>query len=156
MRFGRRLAVDVGKVRIGLAISDPHGILASPLSNVPRLPTLEETMVALKTAVAEYEILEIYVGLPSSLAGRETASTRDAIDFAMYLQKSEIAEVRFIDERLTSVSANQILRAAGKNSKQSRHVVDQVAATIILEQALELERKSTVQPGKSVIEFENE
>ena len=147
MRSGRRLAVDVGKVRVGLAISDFHGILASPLQNVARQPENEITSRLILDAIADEEILEIYVGLPVSMTGRASASTDDAINLATALQAATSIPVRMIDERLTTVSASAALRSSGKNSKDGRKVIDQIAATMILEQALSIEKNTDRVPG---------
>jgi putative holliday junction resolvase len=150
VRPGRRLAVDVGKVRVGLSISDYHGILASPLTNVSRLVDDIETAKAILTAVDGEELLEIYVGLPLTMSGTHSASTSDAIALAKALASVSETPVRMIDERLTTVSASAALRASGKNSKSGRGVIDQVAATEILEQALSFERNNSELAGQEI------
>ena len=147
MRSGRRLAVDVGKVRVGLALSDFHGILASPLQNVARQAEDADTVKLILEAVSDEDILEIYVGLPVSMGGSATASTDDAIAIAQQLASIASMPVRMIDERLTTVSATAALRSSGKNSKDGRKVIDQVAATMILEQALSIEKNTEREPG---------
>lgn len=147
MRSGRRLAVDVGKVRVGLAISDFHGILASPLQNVARKAELEETIAAIFEAISDEDIIEIYVGLPVAMSGSATASTDDAISVAAALEAKAGMPVRMIDERLTTVSATAALRSSGKSSKDGRKVIDQIAATLILEQALNIEKNTGAIPG---------
>lgn len=150
MRPGRRLAVDVGKVRVGLSISDYHGILASPLTNVLRLPDDLETAKAILASVDGEALLEIFVGLPLTMSGNHSASTNDAIALAKALASATDTPVRMIDERLTTVSATAALRASGKNSKSSRGVIDQVAASEILEQALNFERNHGQLAGKEI------
>jgi putative Holliday junction resolvase len=147
VRSGRRLAVDVGKVRVGLALSDFHGILASPLQNVARQAEDADTVKLILEAVSDEDILEIYVGLPVSMGGSATASTDDAIAIAQQLASIASMPVRMIDERLTTVSATAALRSSGKNSKDGRKVIDQVAATMILEQALSIEKNTEREPG---------
>lgn len=142
MRSGRRLAIDVGKVRIGLAISDFHGILASGLTNVPRAATLEQTCEAILLAIKDEDLLEIFVGLPLAMSGAHTASTIDAIEVAKALSELVSMPVKMIDERLSTVSATASLRASGRDSKSGRKVIDQIAATVILEQALQIERQT--------------
>jgi putative Holliday junction resolvase len=154
VRPGRRLAVDVGKVRVGLAISDFHGILASPLQNVARQAENDETVKLILEAVADEDILEIYVGLPVSMSGNSSASTEDAVGLAKSLELAATAPVRMIDERLTTVSASAALRSSGKNSKDGRKVIDQIAATMILEQALSMEKNSGNAPGKSLADLD--
>lgn len=150
MQSGRRLAVDVGKVRVGLAISDYHGILASGLANVARQPSNEATCKLILDAVADEHVIEIYVGLPLSMSGENTASTQDAIELALTLSEMVATPIRMVDERLTTVSATAALRSSGKNSKQGRSIIDQVAATMILEQALNQERQTGLQAGREV------
>ena len=150
MRKGRRLSVDVGRARVGLALSDIDGILASPFETVPRAETLDETALAISTAVEDHDFLEIYVGLPISLGGGSTPSTQDAINLAYAIQRRLGVEVRFIDERLSTVSASANLRLAGRNAKNSRSVIDQEAAAIILEQALAIEKSTLAAPGQPI------
>lgn len=144
MRPGVRLGVDVGTVRIGVARSDPHGMLATPLETVPRgtgdLARIAELAV-------EHAVAEIVVGLPIALSGNETASTADARRFAAELARGQGSPVRLVDERLSSVSANAALKAAGRDSRSSRSVVDQAAAVIILQYALDFERSADRPPG---------
>jgi putative Holliday junction resolvase len=147
VRSGRRLAVDVGKVRVGLAISDFHGILASPLQNIARQADDNETIRLISVATQDQDLLEIYVGLPVSMSGSATASTDDAVALASLLAVATDVPVRMIDERLTTVSASAALRSSGKNSKDGRKVIDQIAATMILEQALAIEKNTGREPG---------
>lgn len=155
MRTGRRLAIDVGKVRIGLAISDFHGILASGLTNVARAKTLDETCAAIETAIREEDLLEIYVGLPLSMSGNHNASTKDAIEVAKTLASRISTPVRMIDERLSTVSASSNLRASGRDAKSGRKVIDQIAATVILEQALAIEKQTGQLAGMSLEDLDD-
>ena len=141
-----RLGVDVGTVRIGVARSDLHGMLATPVETVPRGG---DDIARVLSIAAELEVIEIVVGLPLALSGRETASTDDARAFAMRLAAGGPA-VRLVDERLTTVSANAAIRSSGKSQKQSRPVIDQVAAVIILQHALDHERAGVSLPGALV------
>ena len=154
MRSGRRLAVDVGKVRVGLAISDFHGILASPLQNVARQADDSETIRLILAATEDQDLLEVYVGLPVSMSGNATASTDDAVLIANLLNSAIEVPVRMIDERLTTVSASAALRSSGKNSKDGRKVIDQIAATMILEQALAIEKNTGREPGIELAEID--
>jgi len=147
MRTGVRLGVDVGTVRIGVARSDAHGILASPLETVPRGDGDLDRVVAL---AREHEVIELYVGRPTALSGRVTASTEDAIAFARALSARLPGLVRLVDERLTTVTAAERLRASGRDARRGRAVIDQVAATIILEHALDSERHTGGRPGAEV------
>ena len=154
MRQGRRLAVDVGKVRVGLAISDFHGILASPLQNISRQVEDAATVELMLAAISGEDIIEAYVGLPVSMSGNASASTEDAISLAKAFSNSAAFPIRLIDERLTTVSASSALRSSGKKSKDGRKVIDQIAATLILEQALAMEKNLGREPGISLGEFD--
>ena len=147
MRFGRRLGVDVGTVRIGVAMSDPHGMLATPVATVPR--GAGDVQLVLAHAL-ECEAIEVIVGLPLALSGNDSASTQDARDFARTLATATALPVRLVDERLSTVSAGRALRASGRNAKNSRSVIDQVAAVIILQHALDFERSGAQVPGSLV------
>lgn len=153
MRSGRRLAIDVGKVRIGVAASDFHSILASGLETVPRGENLETSLKRIVELVNEVEPIEIYVGLPVSMAGNHSVSTEDAIDFARQLASLVSPEVRFIDERMTTLTAANALKMSGRDSKSGRQIIDQIAATVILEQAMEQEKSTGKQPGKAMGEI---
>jgi len=144
MRTGVRLGVDVGTARIGVARCDLHGMLATPVETVKRGAGDLARIAELAT---EYEATELVVGLPLALSGRETASTGDAKEFAWELARVQGAPVRLVDERLSTVSASAALRASGRNAKNSRSVVDQVAAVIILQHALDFERSAGTPPG---------
>jgi putative Holliday junction resolvase len=147
MRTGVRLGVDVGKVRVGLAASDPHGMLATPVATLQRA---EAAIAAVVREAEERDALEILVGLPLALSGNHTASTADALTFARELQAATPRPVRLVDERLTTVSAQSALRQAGRSAKRQRSVVDQVAAVIIVQHALDAERSSGRPPGRPV------
>ena len=144
MRTGVRLGIDVGKVRIGVARSDLHGMLATPVETVPRG---SGDLARIAQLAAEIDAVEIVVGLPIALSGRDTPSTGDARGFARDIGRAVLLPVRLVDERLSTVSANSALRASGRNAKNSRSVVDQVAAVIILQHALEFERSAGSPPG---------
>lgn len=147
MRTGVRLGVDVGTVRIGIARSDLHGMLATPYETVGRGTG---DLARVLELIDELDVFEVVVGLPLALSGRETASTDDARAFAKELAQAAAAPVRLVDERLSTVSAQAALREAGKSEKQSRPVIDQVAATIILQHALDHERAGISLPGALV------
>ncbi|MGJ4843818.1 MULTISPECIES: Holliday junction resolvase RuvX [unclassified Leifsonia] len=149
MRSGVRLGIDVGKVRIGVSRSDLHGMLATPVETVQRSKDAADRR-RISEIVTELGVFEIIVGLPLALSGAHTASTADAVGFAEALVTEVGVPVRLVDERLTTVSAHSALRASGKNSKSARPVVDQVAATIILQHALDAERASDRPPGTPV------
>ena len=154
LRPGRRLAVDVGQARVGLALTDLHAILASPLATVPRLQSTTDSVDAVLLALAEVgEVLEIYVGVPINLQGKSTLSTDDALTFAEELQEASGLEVRLIDERLTTSMANNQLKQIGKSQKDARSTIDQMAAVAILEFALSVEKNTGLAPGLSIQEW---
>lgn len=151
MLRGVRFGIDVGKVRIGVAQSDPDGLLATPVETIQRHNDgAVDSLVAL---LSEAQPMCVYVGLPLSMNGSHTASTEDAIAVAHQLHQGTGIEVRLIDERLTTVSAQSALHAAGRNTKSSRQVVDQVAAVLILQQALDTERAQERPAGTAVGDF---
>jgi putative Holliday junction resolvase len=147
VRQGVRIGVDVGKVRIGVARSDRDGYLATPVETVSRGAG---DLRAVLAHAEELEALEIVVGLPLSLSGTSTASTDDARDFARSLARETGVPVRLVDERLSTVSAHRAMRQSGKSTRQSRPVIDQVAAVIILQHALDVERSASIAPGALV------
>ncbi|MFC4032080.1 Holliday junction resolvase RuvX [Streptomyces polygonati] len=150
MRRGRRIALDVGDARIGVASCDPDGILATPVETVPGRDTAA-ALRRLAAIVAEYEPIEVVVGLPRSLNGTEGPAAAKVRSFAQSVAKVITpVPVRLVDERMTTVSATQGLRASGVTSKKGRSVIDQVAAVIILQSALETERVSGKAPGEGV------
>lgn len=147
-RRGRRIAVDVGDARIGVASCDPDGLLATPVETVPAGPGAQARIAAL---VAEYEAVEAVVGLPRSLSGREGPAAAKCRAFAAELA-ARIAPVpvRLVDERMSTVTATQGLRASGVRSRKGRSVVDQAAAVVILQSALETEKSTGRPPGTPV------
>jgi len=150
MRRGRRLAVDVGDARIGVAASDPDGLLATPVETVPGrdLPAARRRLAAL---AEEYEPIEVVVGLPRSLSGREGPAAAKVRGFAEELARFLTPlPVRLVDERLSTVTAQQGMRASGVSSKKGRSRVDQAAAVVILQNALDTERSSGTAPGQCV------
>jgi putative holliday junction resolvase len=146
IRSGRRLGVDVGRARIGVAVCDRDGLLATPVETVARDDTTDVRRIV--EIADEYDVLEIVVGLPLSMSGGDTPSTADAREFAGRL--AEHRPVRLVDERLSTVTAQRGLHQAGKNTKKSRAVIDQAAAVIILQHALDHERAASAPPGATL------
>jgi putative Holliday junction resolvase len=137
---GRSLGIDVGSVRIGVACSDPDGILATPVETVRRERSGKH-LRRLAELAAELEVVEIVVGLPRTLANRTGASAEDAIEVAETLAgRVAPVPVRLADERLTTVSAQRALRAAGVRAKDQRAMIDQAAAVAILQSWLDQRR----------------
>ncbi|MFF0861176.1 Holliday junction resolvase RuvX [Nonomuraea sp. NPDC003560] len=148
MRFGSRIGVDVGSVRIGVARSDPSGTLATPVETVRRG---RGDLDRLAEIVAEHEAIEVIVGLPTSLSGREGQAAGLARAFAAELAgRLAPTPVRLFDERLTTVAAQHGLRASGVRAKKQRGVVDQAAAVVLLQDALDSERATDRPPGRPV------
>jgi putative holliday junction resolvase len=148
VRRGVRLGVDAGSVRIGIARSDPGGILASPLETVRNGKGDIERIVQL---VAENEAVEVIVGLPTSLSGREGPAATEARRFASRIARRLAPEsVRLFDERLTTVTAESGLRERGVHGQARRKVVDQTAAAVLLQAALDAERLTGRPPGEIV------
>ncbi|CAB4629703.1 unannotated protein [freshwater metagenome] len=150
MRKGKRLAVDVGTVRIGLAICDPEGILSSPLPTLARSSHVDKDAQSISELIAELSVIEVIVGDPIALSGEATKSTEDARMWAREIATSISVPLRLVDERLTTVSASSKLRESGKDSKSSKHLIDSASAVEILEQALNSERLSGLAPGRLV------
>jgi putative Holliday junction resolvase len=149
VRPGVRLAVDPGTVRIGVARSDPSGVLATPLTVVRRGKGDLNALASL--AVAE-EAMEILVGLPRSLSGREGPAADAAKKFAVRLAgRVAPLPVRLVDERFTTTTAHSALSAGGHDSRARRQTVDAAAAAVLLEAALETERRTGQVPGELVI-----
>jgi putative Holliday junction resolvase len=148
VRPGIRLAVDPGSVRIGVARCDSSGVLASPLTVVRRGKGDLDALAALADAE---DAMEILVGLPRSLSGREGPAAAAAKQFAAALA-ARVAPlpVRLVDERFTTATAHEALRAGGHDSRARRHSVDSAAAAVLLEAALEAERRTGVPPGDLV------
>lgn len=150
MRRGRRLAIDVGDARIGVASCDPDGILATPVETVPGRD-VPAAHLRLRRLVEEYEPIEVVIGLPRSLNGGEGPAAAKVRAFAQEVARGIApVPVRLVDERMSTVTAGQGLRASGVKSRKGRSVIDQAAAIVILQSALEAERGSGVPPGEGV------
>lgn len=130
---GRRLGVDVGAVRVGIAVSDPEGVLATPLVTVARDVEGGTDLRAIAELVAEYEVVGIVVGLPRTLAGREGPAAEAARTFVDALGAVVDVPIELSDERLTTVVATAQLRQRGVRGRKQRAVVDQAAAVVILQ-----------------------
>lgn len=144
-RRGVRLALDWGRARVGVAACDPDGTLAYPVETVPtpqashRLPQL----------LAEYDPIEVIVGLPRTLAGGEAlAAEQVRAQLAPLVSSHPGVGWRFSDERLTTVEASRRLHSAGRSTRRQRAVIDQAAAVAILEQALAVEKATGAAPGE--------
>lgn len=148
MRPGTRLGVDVGRVRIGVAASDPGGMLATPVETVRRGRGDLDRLAAL---VTEREVVEVVVGLPRTLGGREGLAAEEVRAFATTLAHYvSPCPVRLVDERMTTSVAARHMRAQGTSSRAGRKTIDQAAAMVILQDALDYERGNGEPPGEVV------
>jgi putative Holliday junction resolvase len=150
MRRGVRLGIDPGDARIGVARSDRSGLLATPVETVRRG---QGDLRRIGELVAEHEAVEVIVGLPRSLSGGEGPAATKVRAFAIRLARRVApVPVRLSDERLTTVSAEAMLRDRGRKGTDRRSVVDQAAAVLILQHALDTERATGNPPGEIVKE----
>jgi putative Holliday junction resolvase len=137
---GRRLGIDVGAVRVGVALSDPDGVLATPLATVPRDVAGATDLATIAELAAEHDAVGVVVGLPRTLAGREGPAAEAAREFGAALAGRVAVPVEFVDERLTTVVATRQMRESGRKGRRQRAVVDQVAAVAILQGWLDAHR----------------
>jgi putative Holliday junction resolvase len=148
---GRRLGIDVGSVRIGVAVSDPDGILATPVETVARdrRKNSDKHVRRLAALAGELNAVEVVVGLPRTLADRSGSAARDAVELADQLApRIAPIPVRLADERLTTVVAQRSLRDAGIRAKSQRSVIDQAAAVGILQNWLDQRRAAVAAHGE--------
>jgi putative holliday junction resolvase len=148
LRHGVRLGVDPGDARIGIARSDPTGFLATPVETVRRG---KGDLRRIARLAAEHEAVEVVVGLPRSLSGGEgPAAVKTRAWAAALAAVLAPLQVRLVDERLTTLSAEAMLRDRGVKGRERRAVVDQAAAVVILQQALDTERATGTPPGEVI------
>ncbi|QGU02119.1 Putative Holliday junction resolvase [Corynebacterium kalinowskii] len=142
---GRRLALDVGTVRIGVAYSNREATLAMPLETIPRKTGLkdrdQEDIERILELLDEHEVVEVVVGLPRDLKGQGSSSVKHAKEIAFRIRRRSDVIVRMGDERLTTVAALGAVHAAGKTEKQTRAIIDQVAAVEILQSWLDARQR---------------
>ena len=131
---GRRIAFDYGDVRTGVALCDPDGILSSPLSVLDSKS--RDFLDQISALIAEHEPIRIFVGLPMNMSGSKGESAEKAESFGQSLQSITDLPVVFVDERLSTVSAQKKLKEAGVSTRDSKSVIDAMAAVAILEQGL--------------------
>lgn len=144
----------MGDVRVGVARTDPQALLATPVETVRRG---DEDVARILDLVQELEAVEVVVGFPRSLSGREGPAAVKATAYAQVLLAAATARhlpvsIRLVDERLTTVSAERVLREQGRRGRKQRAVVDQAAAVVILQHAIESERSTGRPPGQEVIQ----
>lgn len=138
---GRRLGVDVGTVRIGVAVSDRDARMATALETVPRVTGFKDSdgddIDRLVQLTSDYDVVEVVVGLPRDLQGNGSKSVKHAKEIAFRIRRRTGLPVKMADERLTTVVASQAIRAAGTSEKRARSFIDQAAAVEILQSWLD-------------------
>lgn len=151
MRSGIRLGVDVGTVRVGVASSDPSGLLATPVQTLARAQATNNDVLAVAELADDAMVIEVVVGLPLNMRGQDTASTQAAREWANTLKRLRPRlRVVLVDERLTSVTAHRSLHDSGVAGRKHRRHVDQQAAVLILQSALDTERGTGEPAGAEV------
>jgi putative Holliday junction resolvase len=141
MANGRVMALDVGKVRIGVALTDPLGYTAQPLLTVWR-KTRGEDLRSLLRLIRKHEVVEIVVGNPLHMSGEVSAWAAKVQEFAEELRVRSGLPVTLWDERLSSVAAHEILNEAGYERQERKYVIDQVAAVVILQGWMEAKEQA--------------
>ncbi len=145
---GRVLAIDFGLRRLGVAVSDPLGIIAQGLETIER-KNLATDLAAVTAMVEDCSAVEVVLGYPLSKDGTENQMSRLVAEFAEKLRRRVNCEVKLWDERLTSVEAGRLLRAAGMGREKRQRAVDRVAATLILQGYLDARASQAIQATKS-------
>ncbi len=145
MRPGVRIGLDPGSVRIGVAVSDEAGVLATPRDPLPGGP---ESLASVASLVQELRPLEIVIGIPLTMSGTEGPSAQKTRDWATRLAGHIDVDVRLVDERLSTVQAQRSYREQGRSTRATRDRVDSAAAAVVLQFALDAERSSGQAPGE--------
>mgnify|MGYP006274184509 FL=1 len=140
MAFGRRLGIDYGQARVGIAICDLDGLVATPLATLRNDNKLFSNLEAL---IDEHNIQGIFLGKPKHLSGVEGATVELVSGFAQRFSESFDLPITYVDERLTSGGAEKLLKSAGKSAKESRGLIDQLAAVAILELGIQIEKRNS-------------
>ena len=152
---GIKLGVDVGTVRVGVAICDRDSILATPYKPLDRNAKKNSDVRVIANLVQELGAVQVIVGLPRTMKGEERASAKMATDYALLLADELAARglavpVNLVDERLSSVTAHRNLHEAGMSGRNHRKVVDQVAAAGILQHAIDMQKARGADVGSRV------
>ncbi|WP_332760050.1 Holliday junction resolvase RuvX [Pseudarthrobacter sp.] len=152
---GIKLGVDVGTVRVGVALCDRDEILATPHKTLDRNAKKNSDVRVIASLAGELGAVQVFVGLPRTMKGEEHASARMATDYAGLLVAEFVARgmdvpVNLVDERLSSVTAHRNLHEAGMSSRNHRKVVDQVAAAGILQHAIDMQKARGTDVGSRV------
>ena len=141
MQRGRRIAFDYGDVRIGVAVCDADGILASPLTTLQSID--KKLKSRLLEIFQEFEPIKIYIGKPSNMDGSSGSAVDKSLEFREFLLTLTNSPIELIDERLSTVSGARSLRDSGVRAKESKSRIDEAAAVAILEFALSIEKNRT-------------
>ncbi len=141
---GRVLAIDYGRRRIGVAISDPLGYTAQPLPTI-EVKSLAQTLAALEQIIRDQQVVEIVVGLPLNMKGEQGVAAEAVLQFVQQLQSKFAGPIHTWDERWTTVAAHRSMHELGHAPSRRKHQVDQIAAQLILQSFLEYRRRKT--PG---------
>ncbi len=152
---GRVMALDVGKIRVGVALSDPLGYTAQPLLTLWR-KTRGEDLRSLMRLIRKHEVVEIVVGNPLHLSGDVSPWAAKVHEFAEELRVRSGLPVQLWDERLTSVAAHELLNEAGHDRKDRKYVIDQVAAVIILRGWMESREEAAARARRDSAEAKTE
>ena len=147
VRIGRRLGLDPGSVRIGVAVTDRDGLVASRREPIPATDD-RIWLAALRELADEIEPIEVVVGLPVGLDGRSGAAAEHARAFATRVRDHLAVPVRLVDERLSTVQAQRGFHDQGRSVRQSRTMIDSAAAEIVLQHAVDTERATGRPPGE--------
>jgi putative Holliday junction resolvase len=139
MSFGRRLGIDYGQARVGIAICDRDGMVSTPLVTLRNDKTLVSKLGAL---IDENQITGVYLGKPKHLSGVEGATVELVAGFAQRFSETFEIPIAYVDERMTSAQAEKLLKSVGKSSRESRGLMDQLAAVAILELGIQIEKNS--------------
>ncbi|MGV9185723.1 Holliday junction resolvase RuvX [Arcanobacterium canis] len=146
-RRGVRISVDVGMARVGVAKCDSAGILATPLATLARG---KNDFGQVARWIDEFDAIEVVVGLPLNMDGTEGKSAKECRRWARRLSKRVNVPIRLVDERMSTVTAHRQLHEAGRAEISHRAVIDQVAAVVILESALQFEKNTGREPGELI------
>lgn len=145
--MGVRISVDVGMARVGVAKCDSAGILATPIATLARG---KNDLGQVAQWVREFSAIEVIVGLPLNMDGSEGKSAKECRRWARRLAKRVDVPIRMFDERMSTVTAHRQLHEAGRAEISHRAVVDQAAAVVILESALQFEKNTGREPGELI------
>ena len=137
MSFGRRLGIDFGQARVGIAICDQDGLVSTPLTTLKNDKSL---FAKLSGLIEEHDISGVYIGKPKHLSGVEGTTVELVAGFAQRFSETFEIPITYVDERMTSGQAEKLLKNAGKNSRESRGLIDQLAAVAILELGIRIEK----------------